>query len=151
KTFARHDIGSSKVLRVEKFPTSRTIILLIEGQDRRYLHVSGANNAFAVDQISHEWLSSLEVFYLGGLFALPGIELSRLAALLASRREVTVKTVVDEVVPHRQVGRAELRPLLELIDVFLQNDDEARAFTELIYPFDQLHSFADAGAITVIV
>ena len=151
KTFARHDIGSSSVVRVEQFPTSRTIILLIEGQDRRYLHVSGANNAFTVDQLSREWLSSLKVFYLGGLFALPGIDLSRLAALLAFCREADVKTVVDVVVPHGQAGMAQLKPLLPLIDVFLPNDDEARAFTGLADPFDQLRAFADAGASTVIV
>lgn len=151
KTFAKHDIGTSKVLRVEQFPTSRTIILLIEGQDRRYLHVSGANNAFAIEQISNQWLSSLEVFYLGGLFALPDIDCSKLASLLSHCREANVKTVVDVVVPHGQAGMAQLNPLLPLIDVFLPNDDEARAFTGLVDPFDQLRAFADAGASTVIV
>ncbi len=59
-----------------------------------------------IDQISHQWLSSLKVFYLGGLFALPGIEFSKLAALLAFCREANVKTVVDVVVPQRP-GRAD--------------------------------------------
>src|SRR5688500_6262731 len=67
KTFATYDIDTSRVVRVEQYPTSRTVILLIEGQDRRYLHVFGANNAFAIEQISHQWLASLKVFYLGGL------------------------------------------------------------------------------------
>lgn len=151
KTFARHDVGSSRVVHVEQYPTSRTIILLIEGQDRRYLHVIGANNAFAIEQISHQWLSSLKVFYLGGLFALPGIDFGKLAGLLSFCRETKVKTVVDVVVPHGQAGMAQLKPLLPLIDVFLPNDDEARAFTGFVDPFDQLRAFADAGANTVIV
>lgn len=151
KTFATHDVGSSRVAHVEHLPTSRTIILLIEGQDRRYLHVTGANNAFAIEQISHQWLESLRVFYLGGLFALPGIDFEKLAALLAFCREANVKTVVDVVVPHGQAGMARLKPLLPLIDVFLPNDDEARAFTGLADPFDQLRAFTDAGANTVIV
>lgn len=151
KTFARHDVGASKIVRVEQYPTSRTIILLIAGQDRRYLHVIGANNAFAIDQISHQWLSSLKVFYLGGLFALPGIDFSQLAALLAFCRETKVKTVVDVVVPQGLEGMAQLKPLLPLIDVFLPNDDEARAFTGFNDPFDQLSTLTDAGARTVIV
>jgi sugar/nucleoside kinase (ribokinase family) len=151
KTFARHDVGASKVVRVDHYPTSRTIILLIAGQDRRYLHVIGANNAFAIDQISQQWLSSLKVFYLGGLFALPGIDFSQLAELLAFCREKNVKTVVDVVVPQGQVKLAQLQPLLPLIDVFLPNDDEARAFTEFNDPFDQLSALTDAGANTVIV
>ncbi len=72
------------------------------------------------------------MFYLGGLFALPGIEFSKLAALLAFCREANVKTVVDVVVPQGQVGLTQLKPLLPLIDVFLPNDDEARAFTGLV-------------------
>jgi sugar/nucleoside kinase (ribokinase family) len=151
KTFAQYDIGASRVLRVEHFPTSRTVILLIAGEDRRYLHVSGANNAFTIEQISHQWLASLDVFYLGGLFALPGIDCSRLASLLAHCREINAKTVVDVVVPHGRAGMAQLKPLLPLIDVFLPNEDEARAFTGLVEPFDQLRAFADAGANTVIV
>lgn len=151
KTFARHEVGAARVVRVEQYPTSRTIILLIAGEDRRYLHVIGANNAFAIDQISHQWLSSLKVFYLGGLFALPGIEFSKLAALLAFCREAKVKTVVDVVVPQGQAKLAELKALLPLIDVFLPNDDEASAFTGLSNPFDQLRALTDAGANTVIV
>lgn len=151
KTFARHDVGASNVLRVEHHPTSRTVILLIKGQDRRYLHVSGANNAFAIEQISRPWVASLKVFYLGGLFALPGIDFAQLAALLAFCRECQVKTVVDVVVPHGQAGMAQLKPLLPLIDVFLPNDDEARAFTGFDDPVRQLQAFADAGANTVIV
>jgi sugar/nucleoside kinase (ribokinase family) len=151
KSFARYDIGSSRVLRVEQYPTSRTIILLIEGQDRRYLHVIGANRAFAIEQISQQWLASLKIFYLGGLFALPGVDFARLAELLAFCRSSNVKTVVDVVVPHGQVGMAQLKPLLPFIDIFLPNDDEARAFTGLIDPFDQLRAFTDAGANTVIV
>lgn len=151
KTFAQHDIGSSGVVRVEQHPTSRTLILLIEGQDRRYLHVIGANNAFAIEQISHAWLSSLKVFYLGGLFALPGIDFGKLATLLSFCQEAHVKTVVDVVVPHGHAGMSQLKPLLPLIDVFLPNDDEARAFTGLADPFDQLQAFAEAGANTVII
>lgn len=151
KTFARHDIGTSRVVRAEQYPTSRTVILLIEGQDRRYLHVIGANRAFAVEQISHEWLSSLKVFYLGGLFALPGLDFAKLEALLGFCRKANVKTVVDVVVPHGQAGMAQLKPLLPLIDVFLPNDDEARAFTGLVDPYDQLRALKDAGANTVIL
>ncbi len=151
KTFARHDIGTSRVVRAEQYPTSKTVILLIEGQDRRYLHVIGANRAFTVEQISHEWLSSLKVFYLGGLFALPGMDFTKLAALLGFCRKANVKTVVDVVVPHGQAGMAQLKPLLPLIDVFLPNDDEARAFTGLVDPYDQLRALKDAGANTVIL
>jgi sugar/nucleoside kinase (ribokinase family) len=151
KILAANDIGCSRVLRLEGWRTSKTVILLIEGQDRRYLHVVGANRAFTVGHIPRDWLSQLEVFYLGGLFALPGIDVNELASLLAFCRTAKVVTVVDVVAPQDVRGMAQLKPLLPLIDVFVPNEDEARAFTGFTDPFDQLRTFQGAGANTVII
>ena len=151
KTFASHDVGCSGVVRLDGWRTSKTVILLIEGQDRRYLHVVGANRAFTVGHISRDWLAQLKVFYLGGLFALPGIEVNELAALLKFCRSVKVMTVVDVVAPQNLRGMDQLKPILPLIDVFVPNDDEARAFTGLTDPHDQLHALQSAGANTIII
>jgi sugar/nucleoside kinase (ribokinase family) len=151
RTFDAHRVSASAVVRLERHATSKTVILLIEGQDRRYLHVTGANSAFTVEHIPRPWLSTAKVFYLGGLFALPGIELTRLADVLKYCRARQIATVVDVVVSQEHRGMARLKALLPFIDVFLPNEDEARAFTGLTDPFDQLRAFASEGANTVIV
>src|SRR5687768_12015783 len=66
-----HGVGCTQIVRSDRDQTSKTVILLVDGEDRRYLHVFGANKAFTVEHIKHAWLESLSVFYLGGLFALP--------------------------------------------------------------------------------
>jgi sugar/nucleoside kinase (ribokinase family) len=146
-----HGVGCSRVVRAEGERTSKTVILLIEGQDRRYLHMVGANRAFSVSHIAHDWVSKLKIFYLGGLFALPGIDLIKLGALLELCRGANVVTVVDVVAPQDVGGMASLKTLLPLIDVFVPNEDEARAFTGLTDPIDQLRSLERAGANTVII
>jgi sugar/nucleoside kinase (ribokinase family) len=151
RTFALHGVGTSNVVSIESCPTSKTVILLIEGQDRRYLHVTGANRAFTVEHISRDWLASLKVFYLGGLFGLPGIDLKQLAGLLDFCASKEISTVVDVVAPHSLNGLAQLKALLPLIDVFVPNEDEARAFTGVTDPFDQLRAFEKAGANCVII
>jgi len=149
--YAQHRVGCSNVVRVEGSRTSQCIILLVEGQDRRYLYVAGANRAFTVDHLSQAWLKQLKVFYVGGLFALPGFEIESLAALLKFCRSVGVTTVVDVIVPHGMRGMESLQSVLPFIDVFVPNEDEARAFTGLTDPFDQLRAFASAGSNTVII
>lgn len=151
RTYEANHVGHSRVVRVEPHCTSKCIILLVEGQDRRYLFTAGANQAFSVDHIPRDWLARLKVFYLGGLFVLPGIDPEALAGLLEFCRTAGVKTVVDVVVPHDLSGMSHLKRLLPLIDVFVPNDDEARAFTGLTAPLDQLRAFESAGASTVIV
>lgn len=151
ETFAHHHVGSSRIRRVEDLPTSTTVILLIQGQDRRYLHVVGANRAFTIEQIARDWVRSLRIFYFGGLFALPGVDLSKLAELLQFCRGCGVTTVLDVAVPHEQRGSSDLTSLLHLVDVFLPNEDEARAFTGFTEPSDQLRALQHMGADTVII
>ena len=151
ESFARHEVGTARIRQVEDLSTSTTVILLIQGQDRRYLHVIGANRAFTIEQIARDWVRSLNVFYLGGLFALPGVELSRLADLLQFCRGCGVTTVLDVAVPHDQRGSADLTGLLHLVDVFLPNEDEARTFTGFTDPYDQLRALQHMGADTVII
>lgn len=151
RTFAAQGVGAGHVVRLADAATSKTVILLIEGQDRRYFHVSGANRLFGMEHISRDWLAGLKVLYLGGLFALPGIDLDQLALLLAHCRGIGVTTVVDVVVPQHHEGMEMLIPLLPLIDVFVPNDDEARAFTGLTDPLDQLRELRRHGAHRVII
>src|SRR5258706_151109 len=73
------------------------------------------------------------------------------AALLGFCRTARVMTVVDVVVPHSVSGMSILKQLLPLIDVFVPNEDEARAFTGLTDPFDQLRALEGAGAHTVVI
>lgn len=150
-TFETHRIGSSAVVRAESWPTSKTVILLIEGQDRRYLHVAGANRVFRIGQVSREWAANLKVFYLGGLFALPAIDLHALGEFLRFCRSSHVITVVDVICPQQLHGMTELKAILPHIDVFVPNEDEARAFTGVTDVFDQLGAFQKAGANTVII
>jgi sugar/nucleoside kinase (ribokinase family) len=149
--YASHRVGSSRVVRMQGQSTSRCIILLVQGQDRRYLYVDGANRSFTVAHIRRDWLSQLKVFYLGGLFVLPGIDPKELTGLLEFCRASDVTTVVDVVIPQTLRGISTLKELLPLIDVFVPNEDEARAFTGLTDPFDQLRALESAGANTVII
>jgi sugar/nucleoside kinase (ribokinase family) len=151
RTLASHGVGLSQLVRDSKFDTSKTVVLLLGGEDRRYLHVVGANRGLRVEHLSRHWVSELNVFYLGGLFALPGIDLHALGEFLRFCRASRVMTVVDVVCPQQPHGVADLRSILPAIDVFLPNEDEARVFTGVSDPFDQLQAFRKAGANTVII
>ena len=48
QSLAAAGVGCGQVDRLGSHPTSKTVILLIEGEDRRYIHVFGANAAFDI-------------------------------------------------------------------------------------------------------
>ncbi len=144
-------VGCARLSRAPKHPTSKTVILLIEGQDRRYLHVFGSNRAFTVAHMKRSWVKTLDILYLGGLFVLPGIKTGEFLSLLKFCRARGITTVVDVVLPQNWNSAAELKRLLPWIDYFLPNNDEAEAITGKSDPMDQLRELRRLGAGTVII
>jgi sugar/nucleoside kinase (ribokinase family) len=144
-------VDCGRIVYSPHLPTSKTVILLVAGQDRRYIHSFGANAAFTVGHIDREWVRSLKVFYLGGLFLMPAFHLTELIDLLAFCKANGVITVVDVVIPQDEVLPKDLGGLLKWVDYFLPNEDEARLLTGLADPRDQLRSFLAQGAHTVFI
>jgi sugar/nucleoside kinase (ribokinase family) len=144
-------VNCDQLFFTTEYPTSETVILLVKGEDRRYLHTFGANRAFAVEHINLNWLAELDVFYLGGLFAMPGLRADSLLPLLAFCREQKVITVVDVVLPTDFKGTGEMERLLPHIDWFLPNDSEAAVLTGQTDPFEALRICRDWGAQGLVI
>ena len=145
------NVGCDHLIYTADYPTSRTIILLVDGQDRRYIHMFGANAAFTVGHIRTDWLAGLKVFYIGGLFLMPAFKSAELLELLKFCRQRNIATVVDVVIPHEADCMRELNPLLPFIDYFLPNADEARILTGCDRTEDQAGAFLAKGVGTIIV
>jgi sugar/nucleoside kinase (ribokinase family) len=144
-------VNCDQLAYTTEYPTSETVILLVEGEDRRYLHSFGANRAFKVSDISRDWVAALDLFYLGGLFAMPGIVAEELVALLAFSREQNVITVVDVVLPTDFKRPEELEALLPHIDWFLPNGAEAAALTGESDPLEAIRVFRSWGGREMVV
>ncbi len=144
-------VGCGQVTRTDRFPTSQTVILLVQGQDRRYVHSFGANQAFTLESLSREWLAGLKLFYLGGLCVMPAVSAVALAEVLRFCRGRGIITVVDVVIPQQYAGVAELVGLLPLVDYFLPNRDEAELLTGRRDPKDQLAALRAMGVGTAVI
>lgn len=151
KELQKSRLNCDQLVYTTEYPTSETVILLVEGEDRRYLHAFGANKAFTVRQINRDWLAELDVFYLGGLFAMPGIATAELLALLTFARQQKVITVVDVVLPTGFQHAAEMNKLLPYVDWFLPNDAEAAVLTGRKNPREAINVLRSWGAEGLVV
>ena len=132
--------------------TSKTVILPVAGEDRRFVHSFGANAEFTVGHIDRSLLADCEVFYLGGYLVLPAVSAPALAELCADARARGVRTVVDVVVPQEaDVSIESVREILPHVDFFVPNEDEARALTGEAEPHRQTACLVEAGSGTVII
>lgn len=144
-------IGCGRIVTVPGVETSKTVILLVEGEDRRYVHMFGANAAFTSAHIDPDWIGGLDVFYLGGLFLMPAFTADDCLEVLKRCREQNVVTVVDVVLGRdARVDDAAAR-VMPYVDYFLPNDDEGLLLTGEREAVDQALALRDMGAGTVIV
>ncbi|MFM9108140.1 MAG: carbohydrate kinase family protein [Chloroflexota bacterium] len=162
--FLRGDLALQGVdvslLRViDGLPTSQTVILLLAGEDRRYVHVIGANAAYSVDPLGSpggadgSWLATLETLYAGGLYAMPAMTPASVAALFAEARALGVRTVLDVVIPAGapDPDPAEAAALLAVTDIVLPNGQEAARLTGETDSARQCRALRAMGAGAAVV
>lgn len=145
-------VDTSGIHRSADRGTSKTVVLSVAGQDRRFVHTFGANAEFGVQDVDRSELAGCDIFYLGGYLVLPGVSATELARLCGEARSAGARTVLDVVVPRgAEVSLESLREILPHVDVFVPNEDEARALTDEADPRRQAARLHEEGAATVIV
>ena len=149
--FQTAGLDTQSIRVVPDVHTSGTLIINVEGEDRRFIHSIGANAWFRAADIPVDRLHEVKVLYVGGYRLMPSLDAVELAAVFRRARSLGVKTVLDVVLPGGQDHWPHLEPVLSETDVFLPNDDEAALLTGLDDPQAQAERFHAAGARTVVI
>lgn len=131
-------------------PTATTMVVNVEGEDRRFIHAAGANTELTGDEISRDVIGRSRALYVGGFGLNPQLSGENVSRLFSAARDLDVLTVLDVVVGRENVA-AMLQPVLPLTDLFLPNEDEGRAITGLDDPLAQARRFREQGARCVII
>lgn len=150
-TLQQQGVDASQVRRVTDRGTSGTLIINVQGEDRRFIHAIGANGSLRAEEIAPDVVAQAQVFYVGGYLLMPGLSQQGLVERFRQARRRGVKTVLDVVLPGEGDHWPQLETLLSETDVFLPNDDEAAAITGLADPLAQAEQFRQAGAGTVVI
>jgi sugar/nucleoside kinase (ribokinase family) len=151
RSLARKRVLVDGVSTGQRAATSQTVILPVDGEDRRYIHVPGANAELGVADIAPV-LSGVRVLAIGGYLALLGLDPEGVADLLAGARTRGTATLLDVVVPRGADDPVRaLRPVLPHVDCFLPNKDEARLVTGQDNPADQARALLELGCASVVI
>jgi sugar/nucleoside kinase (ribokinase family) len=131
--------------------TSQTMIVNVQGQDRRFIHTFGANRMLRAADLPLQLLDQVKVLYLGGYLVMPQVTQEELAPVFAAARARGVKTVLDIVVPAKGEYLSRLDRLLPHVDVFSPNNFEGELITGERDPLRQAEVFQRLGAGTTII
>ncbi|MHC4177064.1 MAG: carbohydrate kinase family protein [Planctomycetota bacterium] len=144
-------VDTGGIHRLKDIHTACTMIINVQGQDRRFIASPGANTRFTVEHIPPEWVGQAKVLYIGGYLMLLALESRKMVELLREARQGGTKVLLDVVGLADRESFDRVALLLPETNVFLPNDDEAAALTGLSDPVEQAERFRDAGAATVVI
>jgi sugar/nucleoside kinase (ribokinase family) len=132
--------------------TASTFILRAEGEDRRFIHSLGVAATFSGEHVSPELIPNNGIMLVGGYLKLGAWNDNVLADLMrhARRRNCTVVLNIC-IAQDSGVDPCRCLSLLEYVDVFVPNEDEARILTGETLPALQAKALRKAGARVVVI
>lgn len=131
--------------------TAATLIVNVQGEDRRFIHAVGANADFTGNEIPIEAIRRAKVVAVGGFGLNPALSGANVATLFRKARAHGATTLLDVVIGDPSPVPAMLALALPETDVFLPNHDEAKLLTGLMEPWSQAEAFRRMGAKTVVI
>ena len=153
ETLRSHNVDT-RALQVDPTrATSQTLIINVQGQDRRFIHSFGANEGLTAADIDAALAAceSAKALYVGGYLILPSLDPEALAERFARCRAQGIHTVLDVATPGPADYLVKLKPVLPYTDVFLPNSDEAALILGERDPVRQALAFHDLGAARVVI
>ena len=148
-------VRTDAITTTPRYGTSKTIILPVRGQDRRFIHCFGANVALSAEDLKHALTQPVDYIYVGGYLAIPAVDPSEMASVLHDVRAGGTKVILDVVMPMVDIDQADVRskiePVLAETDIFVPNEDEAAAMSGNTDGQAQADFFLQMGAQSVIL
>ncbi|MBY0327971.1 MAG: carbohydrate kinase family protein [Gemmataceae bacterium] len=141
----------SKIIKQANAPTSQTLVINVTGQDRRFIHLIGANEGFANSDFQKNDIEGCKVVYLGGYLLMDKLSPVHVAEIFRTAQMNGAKTVLDVVTPGAGDHISKLKPILPFVDVFLPNDAEAKLISGIEKPIEQAKYFKSLGVKTSII
>ncbi|MFQ5734438.1 MAG: carbohydrate kinase family protein [Planctomycetaceae bacterium] len=131
--------------------TACTMVLNVAGEDRRFIHVLGANADFSGDELTPQVVARARALYVGGYGLVESLSPQNVFRLFSTARDHGVTTVLDVVLAEPRDYRTWLQPVLPLTDLFLPNSDEAEMLLGEADPLRQAETFhADGAGIALV-
>jgi sugar/nucleoside kinase (ribokinase family) len=144
-------VGCHGLVASDVSQTATTLVVNVEGEDRRFIHAPGANVELTGHEVTAQMLSECRIVYVGGFGMNPALSGTNVAEMFATARRLGVLTVLDVVVGDPQTIAELMTPVLPFTDLFLPNTDEARLMTGIESPVRQAEHFRSLGASAVAV
>lgn len=144
-------VNTQALKTVEDVQTSATILPIRPDGSRPALHVVGANSRIKVEDLPEAELDNLQVFHLGGVCLMDGVDGQPAAGLLKRMRELGVTTTVDCLPRGQDSDYDALLPVLPYVDFFFPSYEDALRIAGCDSRQAAIDYFLDRGVGTLVI
>ena len=147
-----HDLDVRGVRQESGGRTASTFILRAEGEDRRFIHSLGVAGTFTGEHVSPDLIPDNGIMLVGGYLKLGAWDDKVLAGLMCHARQRNCTVVLNICIAQNSgVDPGRCLSLLEHVDVFVLNEDEAHILTGETIPALQAKALLRAGSRVVVI
>jgi sugar/nucleoside kinase (ribokinase family) len=140
------------VNRAQSATTASTIIFRRQGEDRRLIHSPGIGQEFTGRDVSMELIPNAGIVLVAGYLKLGKWDDDYLKEYLRESHRRSCRTVLNvSILQDSSVHLERTLGLLDEIDVFVLNEQEARVLTGESDPCSQARNLLEAGAGMIII
>ena len=151
KELRSNGVNCDHVCTSKESQTSATMVVNVQGEDRRFIHAVGANTELSGLEVSDELLDQAKILYVGGFGLNPALSGENIAKLFERAHQSDVITMLDVVLDDVAECQEMLLDALPHVDFFLPNCDESRLLTGETDPDQQADIFLKQGAKAVVI
>lgn len=147
----KNQVNCSHVQITPTAQTAATMVVNVQGEDRRFIHAVGANTELTGCEVNDALLKTAKIIYVGGFGLNPQLSAENVAQLFRRARSLGVMTLLDVVLDDIPTCIEMLKTVLPVTDLFLPNRDEGQLLTGQESPEQQATHFLDQGAGSVVI
>lgn len=151
ETLQSGGVGTDMITVDRERETSQTLIVNVQGEDRRFIHTLGANRGYVAADMDEALAVPPKVLHIGYFLILPQLDGAELAQRFDRVRKAGGHTILDVVTPGEGNYIEPLRKVLPYTDVFKPNTDEAALILGEHDPIKQARAFREMGARRVVI
>jgi sugar/nucleoside kinase (ribokinase family) len=151
ETLHRRGIDCAALKVDPSLPTSQTLIINVRGEDRRFIHMVGANTGFVAADLDAVLECPPRVLHIGYFLILPNLDAHDLADRFRRARAAGTLTLLDVATPGPGQYLDRLKVVLPQTDIFVPNTDEAELILGEADPVRQARIFREIGARRVVI
>ena len=151
-------VDCSMLRRITNSCPGTAMHINVQGQDRRFICTTGANDEYRIGDEIERILADPEyskdeakVFYIGGFLMLKSLENEQTPKILQKAQQLGWKTVFDVVLYENRPYWNAVKPFLPYVDIFMPNDLEGEKITGQKTAVEQAKFFLDHGVKAAVI